>query len=88
MASIRKRNGRYQVQIRKGSYPLITRTFARLADEKSGSERPSMRLNMVFMRPPLPICLFWRLWLYLPRGCIAWSTYGRQGLALHTPALH
>ena len=34
MASIRKRNGRYQVQIRKGSYPLISRTFARLADAK------------------------------------------------------
>ncbi len=34
MATIRKRNGRYQVQIRKGSYPLITRTFARLADAK------------------------------------------------------
>ena len=34
MATIRKRNGRYQVQIRKGSHPLITRTFARLADAK------------------------------------------------------
>ena len=34
MATIRKRNGRYQVQIRKGSYPLISRTFARLADAK------------------------------------------------------
>ena len=34
MATIRKRNGRYQVQIRKGSHPLISRTFARLADAK------------------------------------------------------
>ena len=34
MATIRKRNGRYQVQIRKGSHPLITRTFTRLADAK------------------------------------------------------
>jgi integrase len=34
LATIRKRNGRYQVQIRKGSHPLITRTFARLADAK------------------------------------------------------
>ena len=34
MATIRKRNGRYQAQIRKGSYPLITRTFGRLADAK------------------------------------------------------
>ncbi|MFL2551099.1 MAG: site-specific integrase [Arenicellales bacterium] len=34
MATIRKRNGRYQAQIRKGSHPLITRTFTRLADAK------------------------------------------------------
>ena len=34
MATIRKRNGRYQVQIRKGSHSLISRTFARLADAK------------------------------------------------------
>ena len=34
MATIRKRNGRYQVQIRKGSHLLITRTFTRLADAK------------------------------------------------------
>ena len=34
MASIRKRNGRYQVQIRKGAHPLISRTFARLGDAK------------------------------------------------------
>ena len=34
MATIRKRNGRYQAQIRKCSHPLITRTFTRLADAK------------------------------------------------------
>ena len=34
MASIRKRNGRYQVQIRKVAHPLISRTFARLGDAK------------------------------------------------------
>jgi integrase len=34
MATIRKRNGRYQVQIRKDSHPLTTKTFSRLADAK------------------------------------------------------
>jgi hypothetical protein len=34
MATIRKRNGRYQVQIRKDPYPLTTQTFARLADAR------------------------------------------------------
>ena len=34
MATIRKRNGRYQVQIRKDFHPLTTKTFSRLADAK------------------------------------------------------
>jgi hypothetical protein len=34
MATIRKRNGRYQVQIRKDQCPLVTKTFSRLVDAK------------------------------------------------------
>ena len=34
MATIRKRNGRYQVQIRKDQHPLVTKTFSRLTDAK------------------------------------------------------
>ena len=34
MASIRRRNGRYHVQIRKNGYPSITKTFIHLKTAK------------------------------------------------------
>ena len=34
MASIRKRNGRYHVQIRKNGYPSVTKTFIHLKTAK------------------------------------------------------
>ena len=35
MASIRRRNGRYHVQIRKNGYPSVTKTFIHLKTAKN-----------------------------------------------------
>ena len=47
MASIRRRNGRYHVQIRKNGYPAVTKTFIHLKTAKkwaSGVETDMERL--------------------------------------------
>jgi integrase len=54
MATIRKRNGRYQVQIRKDFHPLTTKTFSRLADAKRWAIATEYELAHGLLARPSP----------------------------------
>jgi integrase len=45
MASIRKRNGKYQVQVRRQGYPLVTRTFTLRADAVAWGKAAEVALD-------------------------------------------
>ena len=55
MATIHRRNGRYQVQIRKNQRPLVTKTFSRLADAKRWAGKTARDIeNELFDLSPAP----------------------------------
>ena len=55
MATIRKRNGRYQVQIGKDQHSLVTKTFSRLTDAKRWASTTEYEIEVGLFKPsPAP----------------------------------
>ena len=55
MATIRRRNGRYQAQVRKQHHPPVSRTFKRLSDARRWVTSVEYDMEQgTFQNPPTP----------------------------------